>query len=303
MGVFELNRICLETLRYPSRKVRVTELGLYSTFENAYEKLQELVVESKKEKEECEKEGDKDYAYAFTFGYSIHEKQLDVLYGDTISVRTYTRDGTLNDECIWKDEKGTDLLPFYGRPKEKIRFKAGDIVEVYMYGNVELSIISSLPWTPQEIEKRNKKLEEKHGKGYTLTLDSTDDCYLAHSLGLGNTHFHPSCTDIFAPLKKIPATIRRKLQAKLLEESFTFGYSLQISELPFSKDAKVLDELLNGWDKFIEAKYYTGMECLVDYGNPDNIKAQLDFSKEQSQRFEHFFDVCVRLVNEKRKNV
>lgn len=45
------------------------------------------------------------------------------------------------------------------------------------------------------------------------------------------------------------------------------------------------------------------MECLVDYGNPDNIKAQLDFSKEQSQRFEHFFDVCVRLVNEKRKNV
>lgn len=64
MGVFELNRICLETLRYPSRKVRVTELGLYSTFENAYEKLQELVVESKKEKEECEKEGDKDYTYA-----------------------------------------------------------------------------------------------------------------------------------------------------------------------------------------------------------------------------------------------
>ena len=50
MGVFELNRICLETLRYPSRKVRVTELGLYSTFENAYEKLQELVVESKKKK-------------------------------------------------------------------------------------------------------------------------------------------------------------------------------------------------------------------------------------------------------------
>lgn len=300
MVVFELNRIYLETLRYPSRKIEVNERGVYSTFENAYERLQELVDESKKEKEECEKEGDKDYAYASIFGYSIKEKLLDALYDNVISTRTYTRDGTLNDECIWMDEKGTDLLPFHGRPKEKIRFKAGDIVEVFMCGYVELSIISSLPWTPQEIEKRNKKLEEKYGKGYTLTLDSTDDCYLAHSLGLGNTHFHPSCTDVFAPLKKIPTTIKRKLQAKLLEENFTFGYRLRISELTFVKDPKVLDELLDGWDKFIDAKYYTGMECLVDYGNPDSIKAQLDFSKEQSQRFDHFFETCIRLVNEKR---
>ena len=302
MVVFELTRIALETLRYPSRKTQTQELGLYSTFPKAYEMLQELVLESEKEKEECEKEGDPDYNYAFTLGYAITKKRLDVLYGPVISIQTYTRDGELNDESIWTDEKGTDPFPFYGRPEEKIRFKMGDIVEVHMRGYAELSIVSSTPWTPQEIERRNKELEKRRGKGHTLTLDSYDDCYLTHSLGLGNTHWHPVCSELFAPTKKVPAKIRRKLQAKLLEENFTFGYHLQISELPFVKDPKVLDELLNGWDKFIDAKYYDGMECLVDYENADDIKAALSFSEEQSLRFDRFYEACIRLVNEKREN-
>ena len=119
MVVFELTRIALETLRYPSRKTQTQELGLYSTFQKAYEMLQELVLESEKEKEECEKEGDPDYNYAFTLGYAITQKQLDVLYGPVISVRTYTRDGELNDENIWTDEKGTDPLPFLRSPGRK----------------------------------------------------------------------------------------------------------------------------------------------------------------------------------------
>lgn len=85
-----------------------------------------------------------------------------------------------------------------------------------------------------------------------------------------------------------------------MEENFTFGYLHQISELPFIKDPKVLDELLNGWDKFVEEKYYQGMECLVDYEKADNIKAQLNFSEEQTRRFNRFYETCVRLVNEKR---
>ena len=74
MVVFELTRIALETLRYPSRKTQTQELGLYSTFQKAYEMLQELVLESEKEKEECEKEGDPDYNYAFTLGYALYTR-------------------------------------------------------------------------------------------------------------------------------------------------------------------------------------------------------------------------------------
>ena len=128
MVVFELNRIMLETLRYPSRKVKESGLGLFSTFEKAYDMLQEYVAESKEGKEECEKDGDPDEWYAFTLGYVINKILLDVPYGRTVASRTYTRDGELNDENVWTDEKG-ELLPFSGRLEEKIRFKTGVIVK------------------------------------------------------------------------------------------------------------------------------------------------------------------------------
>lgn len=308
MVIFELNKIVLRTLRYPSHKVIESELGLFSTSEKAYDMLQKDVAESKKDKEECERDGDPDVWYTFTLGYAINKILLDVPYGCTVASHTYTRDGELNDENVWTDEKGK-CLPFYGRPEEKIRFKTGGIVEVLMHGYAELSIVNACPWTPEEIEKRNKEierdkeLEKEYGKKATLalSLDSSDDRYLTHSLGLGNTHWHPACVDVFTPTKKVPATLRRKLQAKLLEENFTFGYHLQISELPFAKDLKVLDELLNGWEKFIDAKYYDGIKCLVKYENADNIKVQLNFSEEQVRRFDRFYETCVRMVNEKRK--
>ena len=299
MVIFELNRIELANLRYPSRKVNNIGLGYYSTFDKAYKILQQDVAESKEDKEECEKEGEPDEYYAFTLGYSISQIQLDVRYGRTLAFRTYTRDGELNDESVWMDENG-EAPPFYGRPEEKIRFKMGDIVEVIGFGHTaELSIVSSHPWTPQQVEEWNKKPGKRY-KGL-IQLDCTDDCYLTHSLGLGNTHCHPACANVFAPTKKVPATLRRKLQAKLLEENFTFDYRLPISELPFVNDPKVLDELLNGWDKFIDEKYYQGMEYLVDDGKADKIKAQLNFSEKQAQRFDRFYEACVRLVNEKRE--
>ena len=178
MVVFELNRIVLETLRYPSRKTWISELGLFSTFEKAYEMLQEIVAEAKEDEEECEKEGEPDD----TLGYVINKILLDAPYGCTVAFRTYTHDGEFNDENAWTDEKGK-VLPFYGRPEEKIRFKMGDIVEVYMGKyDAELSIIDACPWTPQKIEKRNKELEQKYGKGHTLILDSSDDRYMTNSL-------------------------------------------------------------------------------------------------------------------------
>ena len=73
-----------------------------------------------------------------------------------VSIHTYTRTGELNDEQIISDEEHPDCdKPFYGRPKEKIRFKPGDIVEVWQGGISELNIVCALPWTPQEVEKRN----------------------------------------------------------------------------------------------------------------------------------------------------
>lgn len=308
--MYQLKRIDLETQRYPSRKFEKYEMGFYSTLENAYKIMQEDVAEAKQEMAEWEKEKDErvkkeewpELQYNTTFGYTISELRLDtsLWYWGSLSDRTYTRDGELNDECFWEGEKESEPLPFYGRPEEKIRFKVGDIVEVIGRGEVDLRIIGGLPWTPQKIEERNIELKKEYGKGHELHCDSSDDCYLSHSLGIGNTHDHPACTLVFAPTKKVPLTIKRKLQAKYIEETITFGYNRSISEQPFAKDPKVLDELLNGWDKFINTQYYQGMECLVDYSKPEEVKAQLNFSAEQAHRFDHFYETCVRMVNEKR---
>ena len=70
-------------------------------------------------------------------------------------------------------------------------------------------------------------------------------------------------------------------------------------EYIYEPNAKVvLDELLNGWERFIDEEY-PGMETLVDHEKADNIKVQLGFSGEQARRFDRFYETCVRMVNEK----
>ena len=308
MNVFEVKQIQLKSMRYPSRKTRECFLGLYSSLEKAYEAIQTSVAKRKKEEGESEKEEYDDWTFVDdTMGYVIYEKGVDIPnYCDELSIHTYKKDGTLNDEWFWSDENDPmTLKAYYGCTEKNIRFKPGDIVEVWEFGCSELSIICHLPPSTKEFEEYKKRWEESEPH-YVLkedtNWDSSDYCYLTFSLGKGDTHSHPYAPYVFAPTKKISPSIKLKLQAKLLEENFTFGYRLQISELPFAKDSKVLDELLNGWDKFIDAKYYTGIECLVDYEKADNIKAALSFSEEQSQRFDRFYEECIRLVNEERKN-
>lgn len=80
-------------------------------------------------------------------GYIVEERVFDASYWDNviISTYTYTKDGILNDGCVWTNENDPGgLNPFYGRPKEKIRFKLGDIVEVCQGGESELHIIHQL---------------------------------------------------------------------------------------------------------------------------------------------------------------
>lgn len=287
MNVFILEQITLEDLNYPVRETVTSTWGIYSSLDKAYEALQTLVAEENKK---------------YTLGYIVTETRLDNWATLEVSIHTYTRTGELNDEQIISDEEHPDCdKPFYGRPKEKIRFKPGDIVEVWQGGTSELHIVCALPWTPQEVEKRNKRLVEEYGEGHELRLDSIDDCYLVYSLGIGDTHGHSQAAYLFAPTQKVPAKIRLKLQAKLIEENFTAGHNLQMSELPFAKDPKVLNEVLNIWEKVAKTKDYDEINCLLIRDKADWIKSQLDFSPKQAQRFDRFYTKCKKLLKEKRK--
>ena len=303
MTVFELSKIGLEDLDYPIRKTREYTLGIYSSLGKAYEALQEFVAE----------EGPRMRKY--TMGYIVEERVLDASYRDNVilSTHTYTKDGVLNDGCVWTNENAPGgLNPFYGRPKEKIRFNPGDIVEVCQGGESELHIICHTPTSTEEFESCYKARWEKEGDlpENGTWLDSTDDCYLAYSIGIGDTHGHPEAPYVFAPAKKVPIAIKRKLQGKLLEQIITSGHHVQISELPFAKDSKVLDEVLSNWEKLVNPKIYKekrwvydAIRCLIVYNDADTIKLQLDFSEKQAKRFDCFYEKCKRLVEEKQKEV
>ena len=245
MTVFELSKIKLENLNYPLRKTYKRTLGVYSSLDKAYEALQEFVAEEDSK---------------YTMGYIVEERVLDASYWKNviISTYTYTKYGTLNDGCVWTDENNPGgYNPFYGRPKEEIRFKLGDIVEVCQGNESELQIICHTPTSTEEFD-RYKARWEKEGKlpENGTYFDSTDNTYLTYSIGIGDTHDHPMASDVFAPTKKVPNKIKRKLQGKLLEQIITGGHHVQISGLPFANDPKVLDEVLSNWEKLVKPKIY-----------------------------------------------
>ena len=251
MNVFILNQIKLETSHYPLRKTREDIIGVYSSLDKTYEALQAYVAN----------EWYKRYEKKYTMGFIVYETKLDDKLTWGISIHTYTKAGEPNDELLRADEEYPDGdKPFYGRPKEKIRFKPGDIVEVYQGNESELSI------------------------------------------SIGDTHNHPEAAYVFAPTRKVPAKLEFQLQAKLIEENYTGGHDLQISELPFAKDPEILDEVLNIWEKVVETKDYAEMRCLTIREKGDWIKAELNFSEKQSQRFDRIYEECIRLVNEEQEN-
>lgn len=294
MNVFILNRIYLESSNYPLRKTREYTIGIYSSLDKTYEALQAYVVD----------DSYKLWEKKYTMGFIVRETKLDDELAWGISIHTYTKTGEPNDELFIADEEYPDWdKPFYGRPKEKIRFKPGDIVEVYQGNESELSIICHTTLSTEEFEEYKAWWEERGVLPENGTrFDSTDDCYLTYSIGIGDTHNHPGAAYIFAPTRKVPAKLRLQLQAKLIEENYTSGHDLQISELPFAKDPKILDEVLNIWEKVVETKDYNEMRCLTIREKGDWIKAELNFSEKQSQRFDRIYEECIRLVNEEQEN-
>ncbi|MBU3856736.1 MAG: hypothetical protein H9928_09345 [Candidatus Phocaeicola excrementipullorum] len=250
--IYELIHIEVENQRYPLRKIKENSIGLFTTLEKAQKGMMRHIADEMKENEHTrklfEEDGEKWKIYSYTFGYEIAEREVNELYGQwcSRSVRTYKSNGELNDECLIADTaKKTD--PFLGRPKEKIRFKVGDIVEVFEGGEAELHVITALPWTTEKVERLNKKLLEK---GECSLLDASDDCYLAYSLGIGDTHGHPACTDVFRPTKKVSSALKHKLWAKLIEAGMVYGHDIPHSFLmEHANDEKLNEEILTGIEK------------------------------------------------------
>lgn len=287
-GIFQLTCIEVENQRYPARKIKSSDLGLFTSLEKAQKAMMQYIAEEKETEEErrksYEEDGEVMKIYDYIFGFIITEFEVNKLYGlyGSLSERAYKANGELSDECLLAHTPDK-LDEFYGRPEEEIRFKVGDIVEIPGYGKAELNIIAACPWTTEQVKKRN---EEIIAEGRSpLILDSSDDCYLAYSLGVGDTHHHPGCTSVFAPTKEVSLTLKRKLWAKLIEADITWELSQHrlfidfIRQLP--KDEKLNEEVLKGLDKMADKEIIHARYRVEDI---QEIMEILEFSEEQTQR-------------------
>lgn len=122
---------------------------------------------------------------------------------------------------------------FWGRPKDSIRFKPGDIVEVHDKGNgvVRLGVVVSLHndigtcWRDYQDTIKQCEVEGLHAedadKNYSLY--ACDDCYgVVFGPNSHENHSYPYTTDVFAP--RFP--ISDELEANLCEY-----YNIAVSSL------------------------------------------------------------------------
>lgn len=240
--IFTLTEITVNSKsRYPVRKTQERDLGLYSTLTNAEAEMKrqaQLELEAEREyrkeiaeDEEC-RQDEKLRGHNVVLAFRIIERELDApSWGDIQSVRTYTATGDPNDECLLDDMCERH---FTGRQPEKIRFHPGDIVEVITSWDAELCVVSKTPPTEDDYKRllpywQENAIKRCAGNGveyeetYCFHWDYSDDCYLAYSLGEGDTHSHPESPKVFRPTKPVPKALRDRLKAKYEEMRKRYG--------------------------------------------------------------------------------
>ena len=171
-------------------------LGAYTTLEKAEKAMQKVVKSWGMESD--------------TFCYIIIERKLNPKpqEEDMVGVRTYLPDGS------WYEENmvGRDGV-FRGRPKERIRFKIGDVVEVLYGGAVELAIIGN---TPPSLEFAEQMRKRRLGNGVTdeFFMDKFDDSYTIYDTHPGG-HTHVESQFVFPTRKPVSEKLVQKLKEQM----------------------------------------------------------------------------------------
>lgn len=246
--VFELTKITANSKAcYPVRKTDTDELGLFSSLYKAQKQMFKEVKECQEYEQERLKDiaeneefrdDEKRFGHDIVLAYKIIELELDAkTFEDVQSVRTYTADGQPNDECLLD---AACKRQFKGRTPEQIRFRPGDIVEVIDEWGAELCVVGHAQPTVEDYASYRQRCwdeclkdcsrpscldkdtdyKEKH---CIFQWDYSDDSYLMHSLGEGDTHFHPESPKVFRPTKPVPKALREKLKAKYEEMLRLYG--------------------------------------------------------------------------------
>ena len=186
------------------------DLGYFSTRKKAEAFMLRYIAESGKDD---------------TFAFFITERTVDgvryIIRFACHSCYSYTADGILND---YSDVASN--ARYYGRTPDRIHFHVGDIVEMVVYGGVQLGIVASTPRTVEQClvyrERCTEKLREYLNReptereiAHEYRLDETDDTYCVLEHYGDGAHHHPSPVALFKPTRKITKAQRELLLSLL----------------------------------------------------------------------------------------
>lgn len=195
--VFQLEEVCINDKRYPIRKTTRWTLGYHSTLEKAKQDMASSVDIEEESKPICD-----------TLCYIITEWEIDSDCGlDIISIQTYLKDSSFYERNYVDRDK-----VFRGRPKDKIRFKHGDIVEVLENGYLRLAIVGGEPSSVERVNYlRERAIKNGHLKeGEDLFMDISDDQYMVYDL-TGGGHSHIESQFVFPHFKHVSKHLRERL--------------------------------------------------------------------------------------------
>ncbi len=221
--LFVLTQMCIEPLEGGKRQ-HYPKYGLYagliSYHRSAADAEKEMRRQAEEHKLDPERNPDVFCYYLREFPYS----QATYRYGN-VSCRTYDKEGNLlvASRCSDLREDEPEYRRFFGRPKELVRFKKGDIIEYIYRGKAALGVIALTPLTPQQAwEQRCRSLElmskrtpseeitEEHAMW--MCPDYSEDCYVVIDGPSHAWHSHVHVTDVFAPHFPIPPYMRRRYE-------------------------------------------------------------------------------------------
>lgn len=195
--VFQLEEVCINGNRYPIRKTTRWTLGYHSTLEKTKQNMASSVEIEEESKPICD-----------TLCYIITEWEIDSDCGlDIISIQTYLKDGSFYERNFVDRDK-----VYRGRPKDKIRFKHGDIVEVLENGYLRLAIVGGEPSSVERVNYlRERAIKNGHLKeGEDLFMDISDDQYMVYDL-TGGGHSHIESQFVFPHFKHVSKHLRERL--------------------------------------------------------------------------------------------
>jgi len=193
--------------QYPLFNVNTERIGLYSSLAEAERGINNYFIEIEEDNEEelppymlrepaIEK-------FKRLFGFLIKEFSLDKsTYYDAKSIRNYLPDGSLLDTVNGDDK-------FRGRPLDKERFRAGDLVEVLdgtvrLGDTVRLDIVLETPISPE------KKASEINSNGFMASMDRYHTMHFSDKY---EDHF-PSPDDLFPLRFPVSDELRSNLEAR-----------------------------------------------------------------------------------------